>query len=98
MRQPLTQSNPSVAPVRRRSGARFARLVVTGIRLGRMADQAAIHIEGENGRIVHATWSRSGRNLILTVSRDDGYSSSEQVLLSPEKTSDLAAFMQAGRP
>lgn len=59
-----------------------------------MGDQPATQIEGEDEQVVHATWSRSGRNLILTVAKDAGFSASQQVLLSPEQATELADFMR----
>jgi hypothetical protein len=51
---------------------------------------------GEEDHIVDASWSRSGKNLVLTVAQDPNWQGYAQVLLSPEQASSLAAFLLAG--
>jgi hypothetical protein len=57
-------------------------------------DRPATQLAGEEERIVHATWSRSGKNLILTVGRN--WDDSQQVLLSPDQAVELGEFLRSG--
>lgn len=51
---------------------------------------------GEDGRVLNLTWSRSGRNLIVTVARDGGWRENQQMLLDPTQVVELAEFLQRG--
>jgi len=59
-------------------------------------ERPAIRLAGEDDRVLHATWSRSGRSVILTVARGSDWSGAEQVLLSPEDAARLARFLADG--
>jgi hypothetical protein len=56
----------------------------------------AIEIIGEEAHVLHATWSRSGRSLILTVARHENLNQNEQVVLGEHDVSELARFLVAG--
>jgi hypothetical protein len=53
-----------------------------------------MRLAGEEERFLHATWSRSGKNLILTVG--SSWDDSQQVLLSPDRAVDLGEFLRRG--
>ena len=59
-------------------------------------ERPATQITGEEDHIVHATWSRSGKNLILTVARNASWVDYQQVLLTPSQAEDLSRFLAAG--
>jgi hypothetical protein len=59
-------------------------------------DRRAAQFVGEEDHILHLTWSRSGKNLIVTVARDEHWRDYQQVLLSPEQSADVARFLVAG--
>jgi len=60
------------------------------------SEQPVTSLVGDEGHIVHATWSRAGRNLILTVARDGNWSEYTQVVLSQEQAADLGDFLNEG--
>lgn len=47
-------------------------------------ERPATQFVGEDDQMVHATWSRSGKNLILTVAPNRNCDAAQQVLLSRE--------------
>jgi hypothetical protein len=59
-------------------------------------ERPATQITGEEEHVVHATWSRSGKNLILTVARNAHWADYRQVLLSPQQADELSRFLAAG--
>lgn len=52
------------------------------------------HFDDDEGARLHATWSRSGKRLIVTVSRRGNYVGVE---LRPEQVEELAAFLSIRR-
>lgn len=60
------------------------------------ADRPANQIVGEEDHVVHATWSRAGRNLILTVAVDADWDGYTQVLLTHPQADELGRFISAG--
>jgi hypothetical protein len=59
-------------------------------------DRPVIQLTGEQNRIVHATWSRSKKNVIVTVAGDEHWSDYQQTLLTPTQAEQLAHFLLAG--
>ena len=59
-------------------------------------DRPAAQFAGEDGQFIHATWSQSGKNVILTVAPNNKWDVAQQVLLSPEDARGLASFLAAG--
>jgi hypothetical protein len=53
-------------------------------------DREAIAFDDDEGGHLHAVWSRSGKRLIVTVNRRDGWA---QVELRPEQVDRLARFL-----
>ena len=56
-------------------------------------ERPTVLIEDAERKFVHATWSRSGKRVILSVGRSWG--DGGQVELTPDQASDLAAFLTA---
>jgi hypothetical protein len=56
-------------------------------------DEPVELVDDEGGRL-YATWSRSGKRLIVTVNRRGSWA---QVELRPEQVEDLVAFLAAER-
>ena len=57
-------------------------------------DRPTLKLDGDEERFIHATWSRSGKNVILSVGKS--WDEAEQVLLSPDQAAGLAEFLSAG--
>ncbi len=55
-----------------------------------------IALTGEESHILHATWSRSKKNVIVTAASDSHWTNSQQVLLTPDQAEQLARFLLAG--
>jgi hypothetical protein len=49
-----------------------------------------ITIDDDEGRRLHATWSRSGKRLIITVTTSQAHA---QLEMTPEQVEALAAFL-----
>jgi hypothetical protein len=64
--------------------------------MAKQADRPAIKVTGEEDQILHATWSRSGKNMVLTVAPNRHSDDFQQVLLSTTQAADLARFLAAG--
>ena len=60
------------------------------------AEQPAKKLIGQEGHLAYATWSRAGRNLILTVAADERWSENQQVLLTQQQAAELAEFFLSG--
>jgi hypothetical protein len=54
------------------------------------AERRPITIEDDENRRLHATWSRSGKRLIVTVTTTQAHA---QVELTPEQVEGLAEFL-----
>lgn len=60
------------------------------------AERPATQIVGEQGHVIHATWSRSGKNLIVTVAENAHWKGYQQVLLSSAQAEELVRFLREG--
>src|SRR4051812_3203489 len=58
-------------------------------------DREVVQLDDDEGGRLHATWSRSGKRLILTVHRRADWGQGE---LRPEQVAELAAFLAEPRP
>lgn len=58
-------------------------------------DLPSIRIDGDEKTIVTATWGRSGKRAIVTVSSPH-HENSRQVVLTPEQADALGRFLSAG--
>jgi hypothetical protein len=54
------------------------------------AERLPIAIDDDEGRRLHATWSRSGKRLVVTVTTTQAHA---QVELRPEQVEALAEFL-----
>jgi hypothetical protein len=59
-------------------------------------DRPVLALTGEESHILHATWSRSKKNVIVTVARDAHWTAYQQALLTPDQAEQLARFLLAG--
>lgn len=53
-----------------------------------------LRLDDDERKFLHATWSRSGKRVIVTVGRSGD--AAGQVELTPERAKRLAAFLDAG--
>ena len=58
------------------------------------SERPALRLDDDERRYIHATWSRSGKRVIVSVGRS--WDSAGQVELTPEQAERLGAFLQAG--
>ncbi|MGH2958439.1 MAG: hypothetical protein ACRDKE_02460 [Solirubrobacterales bacterium] len=58
--------------------------------MGDKYERAVIALDGDENDHLHATWSRSGKRLIVTVSRRGA---SAQVELTPTQVAELGTFL-----
>jgi hypothetical protein len=54
------------------------------------SERSPIAMDDDEGRHIHATWSRSGKRLIVTVTTTQAHA---QVELKPEQVEALAEFL-----
>jgi hypothetical protein len=57
-------------------------------------ERPALRLEDAERKFLHATWSRSGKRVILSLGRS--WDETAQVELTPEQAERFAAFLQAG--
>jgi hypothetical protein len=55
------------------------------------SERAAVELQDDEGGLLNAVWSRSGRRLIVTVNRRGEWA---QVELRHEQVAELAAFLR----
>ena len=58
------------------------------------SERPALRLDDDEHRFIHATWSRSGKRVIVSVGRSRD--SAGQVELTPEQAERLGDFLQAG--
>lgn len=59
-------------------------------------ERLTFDVDDDEGSHLNATWSRSGRRLVITVHRSHGHH--EQIALTPAQVAELAAYLAgAGR-
>jgi hypothetical protein len=64
-----------------------------------MAKEApSIQLADDERNLLHATWSRSGKRLIVSVAHRGSWDQSAQVELSPEQVATLRSFLREAGP
>jgi hypothetical protein len=58
------------------------------------SERPALRLDDDERKFLHATWSRSGKRVIVSVGRS--WDRAGQVELTPEQAKRLAAFLEAG--
>lgn len=56
-------------------------------------DDTSITLDDDDGHRLHATWSRSGRRLIVSVHEFEFSDAYQQVLLRPDQVDGLRKFL-----
>ncbi len=64
-------------------------------RMNAQHERPLIHLVGDDDRKLHATWSRSGKRLIVSVYRD--VNSPIQIELTESQVSELGQFLLESR-
>ena len=59
-----------------------------------VGDRPALQLDDDERRFIHATWSRSGKHVIVSVGKS--WDGAGQVELTPEQADRLARFLAAG--
>ena len=54
------------------------------------ADASALRVDGDDGQFLHATWSRSGKRMIVSVGPT--WDQAQQVALTRQQADELASF------
>jgi hypothetical protein len=57
------------------------------------SERPALRLDDDEQKFLHATWSRSGKRVIVSVGRS--WDEAGQVELRPEQAKRLAAFLQS---
>jgi hypothetical protein len=60
----------------------------------RESERPALRLDDDERKFLHATWSQSGKRVIVTVGRS--WDEAGQVELTPEQAKRLVAFLEAG--
>jgi hypothetical protein len=61
-------------------------------------DRSAITLDDDETRRIHATWSRSGKRLILSIHKTGWSDAYQQVQLRPEQVEELREFLDQPPP
>jgi hypothetical protein len=62
--------------------------------MSKESERPVLRLDDEERKFLHATWSRSGTRVIVSVGRS--WDEAGQVDLTPEQAKRLAAFLEAG--
>jgi hypothetical protein len=62
--------------------------------VSKQSERPALRLDDDERKFLHATWSRSGKRVIVSVGRS--WDEAGQVELTPEQAKRLAAFLEAG--
>jgi hypothetical protein len=77
----------------RMGSAGCARPVLTTFRAMARSDRPVIVLDDDENQRLHATWSRSGKRLIVTVTTTRFEAPHAEVELRPEQVSELCGFL-----
>jgi hypothetical protein len=62
--------------------------------MSKESERPVLRLDDDERKFLHATWSRSGKRVIVSVGRS--WDEAGQVELTPEQAKRLAAFLEAG--
>ena len=62
--------------------------------MSKQSERPAVRLDDDERKFLHATWSRSGKRVIVSVGRS--WDEAGQVELTSEQAKRLAAFLEAG--
>ena len=62
--------------------------------MSKQSERPALRLDDDERKFLHASWSRSGKHVIVSVGAS--WDEAGQVELTPEQAKRLAAFLEAG--